>query len=111
MLLLALLPVMGPLILLAFFVTPGTAGPKPVRRPGDAGSPPTRLGAMLFAVLQIPLQHLLAGLGATALFDLAGVWAPWRPDWGAWVLTLLALGAFVAALVVVHRTVVSRIVL
>jgi hypothetical protein len=89
------------------------AGYRRAHRYGDP-VPPTgpsaRLEATLFGALRIPLLYLLAGVATTVLFDLTRSWAEWGSYWGAWALMLLALGAFVAVLVVL-RTVVSRIVL
>jgi uncharacterized membrane protein YhaH (DUF805 family) len=110
MLLLALIPVAGPLILLVFFATPGTDGPNRYGDPVPPTGPSARLEATLFGALRIPLLYLLAGVATTVLFDLTRSWAEWGSYWGAWALMLLALGAFVAVLVVL-RTVVSRIVL
>jgi uncharacterized membrane protein YhaH (DUF805 family) len=111
LLLLALIPVVGPFILLAFFVTPGTPGPNQYGDPVTPTGPPARMGATLFGALRIPLLYLLAGVSATALFNVSRSWAEWGPYWGAWALMLFALGAFVAVLVILRRTVVSRIVL
>jgi len=113
MLLLALIPLAGPVVLLAFLASPGTPGENQYgTTPTPVGGPPQLLSS-IFAAARIPLQYLLIGIASLTLFRFVsygqvGFWGVWSNWLGGWFLMTLTIAAAVALMLVMRHTIPSR---
>ena len=110
LLLLALVPVVGPIMVVVMLATRGTPGPNTYGAPPSHEGPTLPLLTTLAAAIRIPLLVWLAGAVTAAIFlpfrfggfENAGAF------WASWITTLLVGGLFVAVLLYGRRSVPSR---
>jgi uncharacterized membrane protein YhaH (DUF805 family) len=113
MLLLALIPLAGPVIVLVFLASPGTPGDNQYgTTPTPVGDPPQILPTII-AAARIPLQYLLIGIASLTMFRFVihgqvGFWGLWSNGLGGWFLMTLTTAAAVAVMLAMRRTIPSR---
>ena len=113
LLLLGLIPLVGPVIVVAFLASPGTPSENKygaIPTPVD-GSPD--LMSTFIAAARIPLQYLLVGIASLTVFRLVsrGHVGPWGLSFSGltgWLLTMLTIAAAVALMFAMRHSIPSR---
>ena len=113
MLLLGLIPLVGPIILLVFLASPGTPGANQYgTTPTPVGDAPQLLPTII-AAARIPLQYLLIGIASLMMFRFVsygqvGLWGLWSNGLSGWLLMTLTIAAAVAFMFAMRHTIPSR---
>ncbi len=111
LLLLGLIPLVGPILVVVMLATRGTRGPNTYGTPPAHEGPTLPLVTTLAAAIRIPLLVWLASAVTATLF-LAGRWLGGLEYtgafWGYWLTTLLVGALFVAVLLAGRRSTPSR---